>query len=147
MRKFLGVMTGFILATGGTLALAGDLPRTPSADGAVVYIVSPADGAIVAETFTVIFGLRGMGVAPAGVERPGTGHHHLLIDMGELPALDAPLPASDQLRHFGGGQTEISLTLPPGEHTLLLVLGDQLHIPHDPPMISERVTVTVATPE
>jgi uncharacterized protein DUF4399 len=128
----------------GLPVFAGDAPRTPATDGAAVYLISPMDGATVPQTFTVRFGLRGMGVAPAGVERSGTGHHHLLIDMDQLPAMDAPLPGSERLRHFGGGQTEVTLTLPPGEHTLQLVLGDHGHVPHDPPLVSERITVTVS---
>ena len=134
-----------VLALLAAAVFAGDLPRSASTEGAAVYIIAPADGATVSETLIVRFGLRGMGVAPAGVERAGTGHHHLLIDMRELPPMDAPLPASERLRHFGGGQTEVTLTLPPGEHTLQLVLADHTHIPHDPPVVSERITVHVAT--
>ncbi|MBT8135704.1 MAG: DUF4399 domain-containing protein [Gammaproteobacteria bacterium] len=125
------------------LAIAvAQLPRTPSTEGAAVYIVSPADGASVSSPVTVVFGLRGMGVAPAGVERPGTGHHHLLIDT-PAPALDRPIPADEHHRHFGGGQTETTLKLEPGRHTLQLILADYLHIPHDPAVCSERITITV----
>ena len=119
------------------------LPRTPSAAGASVYIVSPADGAEVSSPVTVRFGLRGMGVAPAGIVAEGTGHHHLLIDVDTLPPDNLPLPSSDNVRHFGLGQTEVELTLAPGTHTLQLVLGDALHIPHDPPVRSEKITITV----
>jgi hypothetical protein len=119
------------------------LPRTPSAPGAVVYLVSPADGAQVKSPVTVRFGLRGMGVAPAGVVADATGHHHLLIDVETLPPDNLPLPANDNVRHFGLGQTEAEITLAPGTHTLQLVLGDALHIPHDPPVRSEKVTITV----
>ena len=84
-----------------------------------------------------------MGVAPAGVELPNTGHHHLLIDVQEMPSFDLPLPATDSIRHFGLGQTEVELALAPGQHTLQLVLGDRLHIPHQPPVMSERITITV----
>jgi hypothetical protein len=119
------------------------LPRTPSAPGAVVYLVSPADGAQVKSPVTVRFGLRGMGVAPAGVFADATGHHHLLIDVETLPPDNLPLPANDNVRHFGLGQTEAEITLAPGTHTLQLVLGDALHIPHDPPVRSEKVTITV----
>jgi hypothetical protein len=90
-----------------------------------------------------VFGLRGMGVAPAGVEAPNTGHHHLLINVTEPPPVGLPLPATDQIRHFGAGQTEATIELPPGEYTFQLVLGDHLHIPHDPPIQSETITVTV----
>ena len=124
-------------------ALSAELPKTPSPEGAKVYIVSPKDGDIVSGKITVVFGLKGMGVAPAGVDIPNTGHHHLLIDMKTLPDMNVPMPASDQLKHFGKGQTEAEITLPPGEHTLQLVLGDKVHIPHDPPLVSDKITVTV----
>ncbi|MBT8146357.1 MAG: DUF4399 domain-containing protein [Gammaproteobacteria bacterium] len=120
---------------------AQQLSRSSSPEGARVYIMSPANGAVVPTTFTVEFGLAGMGVAPAGVERSNTGHHHLLVDGMELPSLEAPL--GDAVTHFGGGQTQTRLTLPPGEHTLQLILGDYLHIPHSPPIVSEPVTITV----
>jgi hypothetical protein len=107
------------------------------------YIISPQNGETVPQTFTVRFGLSGMGVAPAGVEREGTGHHHLLIDLKELPDLDKPLPANDHIRHFGGGQTETELTLPPGTHTLQLLMGNYMHVPHDQPVMSEKITITV----
>jgi hypothetical protein len=119
------------------------MPRTPAPAGATVYIVSPADRDRVSSPVTVRFGLRGMGVAPAGVEAPNTGHHHLLINVTEPPALDQPLPANDQIRHFGAGQTETTLELTPGDYTLQLVLGDHLHIPHQPPIRSPIVRITV----
>ncbi len=119
------------------------LPRTPSAEGAVAYIISPRDGETVDKTFTIRFGLRGMGVAPATVQIPNTGHHHLLIDDVKMPDLDMPMPPKDTLKHFGGGQTETDLTLAPGEHKLRLVLGDWLHVPHAPPVASEVITITV----
>ena len=122
---------------------AQELPRTPAPQNAEVYIVSPEDGAEVRSPFTVRFGLRGMGVAPAGVQFENTGHHHLLIDLDTLPPENLPLQTTDQLRHFGLGQTEVQLELPPGEHTLQLVLGDALHIPHDPPVRSDKITITV----
>lgn len=117
--------------------------RRPSPAGAAAYIIEPAGGAVVANPVRIVFGLRGAGVAPAGVEREGAGHHHLLVD-AELPAdLSLPLPNNENYRHFGGGQTEVSLELAPGQHTLQLVLGDELHIPHDPPIVSERITIEV----
>lgn len=118
------------------------LARTASPEGALAYIASPAHGETVRSPFKVVFGLSGMGVAPAGIDVVKTGHHHILIDTA-VPALDRPLPATEQIRHFGGGQTEVWLTLPPGRHTLQLLLGDKLHIPHDPPVMSERITVNV----
>ncbi len=116
---------------------------TPSPPGADVYIISPNDGDIVSNPVTVRFGLAGMGVAPAGVDRPNTGHHHLFIDQPDLPPLDAPIPADEQHIHFGGGQTEATIDLDPGEHTLQLLMGDMNHIPHDPVVVSEKITVTV----
>lgn len=116
---------------------------TPAPAGAAVYFIEPADGANVGQTFSVKFGLRGMGVAPAGVDVPATGHHHLLVDMAELPALDQPLPATEQVRHFGKGQTETELSLPPGSHSLQLIVGDRNHVPLDPPVVSQKITVTV----
>ena len=121
---------------------AAQLARQKSAEGAEVYIIAPANGATVPQTFTVKFGLKGMGIAPAGVNHPNT-HHHLLIDVDQLPDFSAPLPATDNVRHFGAGQTETELTLPPGEHTLQLVFADYLHVPHDPPVVSEKITITV----
>jgi Domain of unknown function (DUF4399) len=119
-------------------------PRTAAPAGATAYFLAPANGATVTSPFTVRFGLRGMGVAPAGVQAPNTGHHHLLIDVETPPPEGLPLPADDHVRHFGLGQTETELTLPPGQHTLQLVLGDHLHIPHQPPVRSEKITITVA---
>lgn len=128
------------------VALAADapaLPVTKSPAGAEVYIISPQNGATVPQTFTVRFGLKGMGVAPAGVARDKTGHHHLLVDVKELPPAGQPIPNDKQHIHFGGGQTETTLTLPPGTHTLQLDLGDANHIPFDPPVVSKVVTVHV----
>ena len=119
------------------------LERTPAPAGAEVYIISPQDGAHVHGPVTVLFGLKGMGVAPAGVDLPNTGHHHLLIDAEALPPMDVPMAASEHLMHFGKGQTEIELDLPKGQHTLQLILGDKLHIPLQPPVISKKVTITV----
>lgn len=119
------------------------LPRTAAPAGAELYFIAPADGATVGKDFTVRFGLKGMGVAPAGVTTEKTGHHHLLIDVAELPPMNLPLPNDAQHKHFGGGQTEVSLSLPPGKHTLQLILGDALHIPFDPPIVSPKITVTV----
>ena len=118
------------------------IARTPRPADAVLYVIAPADGATVKSPVTIQFGLRGMGVAPAGVDSPNTGHHHLVVD-APTPPLDLPLPADAQHLHFGGGQTETTLELPPGTHTLQLVLADKVHIPHDPPLVSERITFTV----
>jgi hypothetical protein len=107
-----------------------------------VYIVSPTDGETVTSPLTVVFGLENFGVAPAGTQRDGTGHHHLLVNSA-LPPLDRPIPADDNHLHFGGGQTQAVLELPPGQHTLQLLMGDHYHIPHAQPLYSEIVTVTV----
>lgn len=117
--------------------------ETPAPEGAKAYIISPADGATVSSPVTVQFGLSGIGVAPAGIEKEKTGHHHLLIDVKELPDMNSPIPGDEHHRHFGGGQTEVSIDLPPGQHTLQLLLGDHHHIPHNPPVLSEPVTITV----
>ena len=115
-----------------------------SPPGAKVYIINLKDGDTVSSPFKVQFGLTGMGVAPAGVEKPNTGHHHLIIDAKVTgDALKQPLPADKNHLHFGGGQTETMVTLPPGKHTLQLVLGNWSHIPHSPPVMSDVVTVTV----
>ena len=141
------LITGTLLCLATVPVLSQDateaLPRTEAPANAEAYIQTPADGAEVRSPFVVRFGLRGMGVAPAGVTAANTGHHHLLIDVDPLPRENLPLPATDQVRHFGAGQTEAELDLPPGEHTLQLVLGDALHIPHQPPVRSERITITV----
>lgn len=117
-------------------------PRTASLDGARVFFISPADGDTVTNPVKVVFGIEGMDVAPAGDATPHTGHHHLLIDTG-LPDLGMPIPADDNHVHFGKGQTETEITLSPGEHTLQMLLGDHLHIPHDPPLTSAQITVYV----
>lgn len=125
-----------------TPALAGD---TPAPEGAKVYIISPENGASLKSPVMVQFGLSGMGVAPAGTEKANTGHHHLLINTPMLDGedLDFSITDDEKHRHFGGGQTEVSIELPPGEHTLQLLLGDKDHIPHNPPVASEVITITV----
>ncbi|HEV7608807.1 MAG TPA: DUF4399 domain-containing protein [Steroidobacteraceae bacterium] len=128
-----------VLAASG-VALA---ERTPSPPGAEVYIVSPKDGAKIKGPVTVVFGLKGMGIAPAGIKFDNTGHHHLLIDSDPPADLSLPLAANDKSVHFGKGQTETTLTLPPGKHTLQLVLADSVHTPHDPAVISKKITITV----
>jgi hypothetical protein len=130
-----------ILLAAGT-ALAGDLPRTAAPAEARAYIISPLDGATVSSPVTVQFGLRGMGIAPAGIAMPNAGHHHLLIDV-DLPPLDQPVPADEHHLHFGKGQTEAVVTLAPGRHRLQLLLADHLHLPHDAPVLSEPITITV----
>jgi hypothetical protein len=117
--------------------------RTPAPAGAYEYIGWPNNGSVIRSTkFRVWFGLRGMGVAPAGTDKPNTGHHHLLIDTA-LPPLDGPIPNDKNHLHFGLGQTETMLELPPGTHTLQLLLGDANHIPFDPPVMSPKITIYV----
>jgi len=124
--------------------LAAALLFTPAAFADnELYFISPQDGDTVSRTFEVRFGLKGMGVAPAGVDAPNTGHHHLLIDVDTLPPMDTPLPKSDHILHFGGGQTETTLSLPAGQHTLQLILGNYAHVPFDPPVLSKKITITV----
>jgi Domain of unknown function (DUF4399) len=139
MNKVIAMTIGCLVLA--TVALAA---KTPSTRGAEAYIVSPRTGATVGRSFKVVFGLKGMGVAPAGVEIKGTGHHHLLIDTKVTPQLlSEPIPSDEKHMHFGKGQTEVMLTLPPGRHTLQLILGDHNHIPHKPPVMSRIITVRV----
>jgi hypothetical protein len=130
------------LALGLTAIAVAQIKRTPSPAGAEVYFIAPADGATVTSPVTVKFGLKGMGIAPAGIAFDNTGHHHLIID-ADLPPLDAPIPADANHVHYGKGQTEATIELKPGKHTLQLLLGDYLHIPHDPAVVSKKITVTV----
>ena len=133
------------LAAALLLAAPAFAQSTPSPEGAEVYFVAPEDGATVQGPVTIRFGLSGMGVAPAGVDVPNTGHHHLYINRAPFGEDDAGfgVPADDQHLHFGGGQTEATLALPAGTHSLQLVLGDVNHVPHDPPVVSEVIEITV----
>lgn len=133
LMVFLGARAG---------STADTLPRSAAPEGARVYFISPADSAAVKSPVTVRFGLTGMGVAPAGIAREGTGHHHLIVD-APLPDVSLPIPNDAQHRHFGGGQTELNLELTPGVHTLRLILGDANHLPHEPPIVSEEISITV----
>ena len=137
----------FILSVSGA-----DKPkRVPSPPGAKVYVVSPKDGETVPRKFKVIFGLSGMGVCPAGITGeggvpiPDTGHHHMCVDQATLPPMDDVLPIDqpDKVLHYGKGQTETMLELAPGRHTLQLIFADYAHVPHDPPVVSEKITVIV----
>ncbi len=140
MKRFVLGLSMVCLAAGA--ALAADLPRTASPADAAVYFISPVDGDTVSGPVTVRFGLRGMGVAPAGTVAEGTGHHHLIVD-APLPAAGQPIPNDAKHLHFGKGQTETTLSLAPGKHTLQLLVGDHSHIPHDPVVASEVITITV----
>jgi hypothetical protein len=156
LNKKAGPHDQIAIALGSAMLLAGALasgvaiaqqPRTggptPSGPGAEVYFVDLKDGATVPGKLTVFFGLRNMGVAPAGSDRENSGHHHLLVD-ADLPPLNEPIPSDFNHLHFGAGQTEAELTLKPGEHTLQLLMGDKDHVPHTPPVMSQRIKVKVA---
>ena len=110
---------------------------------AELYFISPKNGETLSGEILVQFGLKGFGVAPAGTQHPAAGHHHLLVDLDTVPPMNQPMPASEHIRHFGGGQTEAAITLPKGVHTLQLILGDHLHVPYAPPILSEKITITV----
>lgn len=139
-RIAITLLSAVLLAPIGALA-DGHMSKAPA--NAEVYFVTPSDGDTVQSPFTVVFGLRNMGVAPAGVEKEGTGHHHLLIDTDVPSDLSQPLPATDNVKHFGGGQTETEISLEPGTHTLQLLLGNYAHVPHSEPVMSEKITITV----
>ena len=142
MKIFIPALLAFGCLLGINAAHAGE---TPAPEGAGAYIIAPASGAKVKSPVKVVFGLKGMGVAPAGVEKEHTGHHHLLIDtpLPEGEDLDAPLPKDEKHLHFGKGETEAMVELAPGTHTLQLLLGDHNHIPHKKPVYSTPVTITV----
>ena len=139
-------MNRLFLVLGATLiaSLAVAQDRLAPAANAEVYLIAPHNGATVHGPVTVRFGLKGMGIAPAGIKFDNTGHHHLLVDtdFSELK-LDAPMPATDKIVHFGKGQTETTLTLTPGKHTLQLVFADYLHQSFNPPLYSKKITITV----
>lgn len=134
-------LTAAVLALVAAPALSQD---TPAPEGAALYFVNLRDGDRLTNPVPVLFGLRGMEVAPAGTEMENSGHHHLLINATlEGDALREPIPADDNHRHFGGGQTEAVIELPRGTHRLQLVLGDHFHVPHTPPVKSGIITITV----
>ncbi|PWC37775.1 ATPase [Azospirillum sp. TSO35-2] len=139
MPRPLPFLLGALLLT--SLPAAAD--REPAPEGARAYILWPRDGTVVTGgKFWVRMGLQNMGVAPAGVRREHTGHHHLLID-SDLTNPNEPIPNDKQHLHFGAGQTEARLELPPGKHTLMMVMGDADHVPFDPPVTSDKITITV----
>ena len=145
MKTALWLSALFLLA--GSVAAADSaspaaLPRAKAPAGAEAYFISPRDGDVITGPVTVVMGLKGMGVAPAGMEHADTGHFHLIVDAG-LPPLDQPIPKDDQHLHFGGGQTQATLTLKPGKHTLQLLMGDYAHLSFDPPVASKPITITV----
>lgn len=119
------------------------IEKSSAPDKTMLYIILPQDGDTVSSPVKVIFGLNGMGVAPAGIKMKNTGHHHLLIDLDQLPDINLPIPSDEHHRHFGRGQTEALIELDKGEHTLQLILGDHMHIPHEPPIISKKIRIKV----
>lgn len=141
MKKILSLVAG-LLCVAPIVATAEGLVSKAPAD-AQVYFIEPQDGAVIEGPVKVVFGLENMGVAPAGVDRDNTGHHHLLIDVEEMPDMSQPLPASEHVKHFGGGQTETTLDLEPGTHTLQLLVGNYVHVPHQQPVISKKITIEV----
>jgi hypothetical protein len=145
MRKL--VFTALLLGVASTAAIAADAaPDNYWPADAKAYIISPKNGAKVKSPVTIQFGLKGLGIAPAGVKFPNSGHFHLLVDQDLPTDLSAPLPATDHLMHYGKGQTEVTLDaskLAPGKHTLQLMVGDETHIPHNPPLVSKKITITV----
>lgn len=140
MRKHLASFAALVMLMCGPV-LAGD---TPAPKNAWLYIGWPNNGEVIAagKPFRVWFGLRNMGVAPKGVSFPNTGHHHLLIDT-DLPPANEVIPNDRNHLHFGAGETETQIELPPGKHTLQLIMGDDKHIPHNPPIVSRKITITV----
>ncbi|HEV7369573.1 DUF4399 domain-containing protein [Arenibaculum sp.] len=141
--KIRALTTAALLSLVPAALVAQEPARKPAPEGARVYIIWPADGAVIpGGALWVRMGLQGMGVAPAGSAVAGTGHHHLIVD-SDLPPLDEPIPNSPNHLHFGAGHTEARLELPPGRHTLQMLLGDENHVPHDPPAMSERITIIV----
>lgn len=131
-----------ILALAFPISALADGERTPAPTGAKVFIIEPADGATVTSPVTVKFGAEGIEIAPAGTDKANSGHHHLLIDT-PVPDLNSAIPKDDQHIHYGKGQTETTIDLKPGKHTLQLLLGDKNHIPTNPPLESPVVTITV----
>lgn len=136
------ILLAAALGVAFTVSALADGHRTPAPDGAKVYFIEPADGATVSSPVTVKFGLSGMGVAPAGTDKKHTGHHHLIIDT-KLEDYDSAIPSDEQHKHFGGGQTETSVELAPGKHTLQLIIGDMGHVPHEPAVQSDVISITV----
>jgi hypothetical protein len=141
MKKsfILSLLTALCLST--SMVFAEGVPVSKSPEGAKVYIISPTDGETVGTEVLVKFGLSGMGVAPAGTDKENTGHHHLIIDGEKLPDLDKPM--GSDVMHFGGGQTEKLIKLEKGKHTLQMILGNYMHVPHNPPVVSEKITINV----
>ena len=140
LTRFLVIIAGAISLN--TIALSV-MAQESEGSGARAYFIAPVDGDTVSSPVDIVFGLSGMGVAPAGVDFPNSGHHHVLIDLDTMPPMDQPLPANENIVHFGLGQTEAKIELSPGQHTLQMVVGNMLHTPHDTPVVSDKITITV----
>jgi len=119
------------------------IERSIASNDAELYIISPIDGEVVTSPVKIVFGLKGMGVAPAGIKFNNTGHHHLLINVDDLPDINLPIPSDDKHKHFGKGQTETVIELEPGQHSLQLILGDHMHVPHNPVVVSKKIKINV----
>ena len=141
-RNYLFNILSFLLSVFFLAPLCA-VQKSSAPDKTRLYIISPQDGDTVTSPVKVIFGLNGMGVAPAGIKMKNTGHHHLLIDLAQLPDINLPIPSDQHHRHFGKGQTEALIELEKGEHTLQLILGDHMHVPHEQPIISKKIRVIV----
>ena len=141
-KNYLFNILSFLLSVFFLMPLSA-VEKSSSPDKAMLYIISPQDGDTVSSPVKVIFGLNGMGIAPAGIKMKNTGHHHLLIDLNHLPDINLPIPSDENHRHFGKGQTEALIELDKGEHTLQLILGDHMHVPHEPPIISKKIRIKV----
>jgi hypothetical protein len=141
-KNYLFNILSFLLGVFFLMPLSA-IEKSSSPEKVMLYIISPQDGDTVSSPVKVIFGLNGMGVAPAGIKMKNTGHHHLLIDLAQLPDINLPIPSDDHHRHFGKGQTEALIELDKGEHTLQLILGDHMHVPHEPPIISKKIRIKV----
>jgi hypothetical protein len=146
MRHAALIVLGFALASGAAFAQTAATPapvRAKAPHGAKVFIVAPKNGATVGQDVPVKFGVMNIAVAPATDTTPNSGHHHLLIDQKELPPLDAPIPNDATHKHYGKGQTEDTIHLAPGDHTLQLDFGDATHMQFDPPLVSRKITIHV----
>ena len=141
-KNYLFNILSFLMSVFFLMPLSA-VEKSSSPEKVMLYIISPQDGDTVSSPVKVIFGLNGMGVAPAGIKIKNTGHHHLLIDLAQLPDINLPIPSDKHHRHFGKGQTEALIELDKGEHTLQLILGDHMHVPHEPPIISKKIRIKV----
>ncbi|HLW74708.1 MAG TPA: DUF4399 domain-containing protein [Gammaproteobacteria bacterium] len=146
MRHLNWILFTLLLVVAGAVA-APTAPhaaavRSAAPAGASAYFIAPHDGDVITGPVTVVMGLKGMGIAPAGVQHENTGHFHLIVD-ADLPPADMPIPKDEQHLHFGGGQTQTVLTLKPGKHSLQILMGDYAHMSFDPPVASDKITITV----